>query len=101
MTVRTVMLLKGLDELVTACMLFIGAAVLSSRAFSTCCGSQALSGMLKIVSTLLRRQCLGEPSDQFQEPRHGARRTLAQRRLQLRERLLDGIEIGRVGGQIP
>src|ERR1700757_2439979 len=57
--------------------------------------------MLKIVSTLLRRQCLGEPSDQFQEPRHGARRTLAQRRLQLRERLLDGIEIGRVGGQIP
>lgn len=38
-------------------------------------------------------------SDQFEEPGHGARRTLAQRRLELREYLLDGIEIRRVGGQ--
>ena len=38
-------------------------------------------------------------SDQFQEPGHGARRTLAQRCLELREYLLDGIEIWRVGGQ--
>ena len=38
-------------------------------------------------------------SDQFEEPGHGARRTLAQGRLKLREYLLDRIEIRRVGGQ--
>jgi transposase len=45
---------------------------------------------------MLGCQCLGKPPDRFQEPCHSAHRTLAQRRLQLREHLLDGTEIGRV-----
>src|SRR5262245_66427129 len=55
--------------------------------------------MRKVVGTLIRGQGFGKTSDQFDEPGHSARRTLAQCRLELREYLLDGIEIRRVGGQ--
>ena len=55
--------------------------------------------MSKIVGALLGCKCLDEPADEFEERCHGAGRTLAQRHLQLRERLLYGIEIRRVGRQ--
>src|SRR5580704_7208189 len=57
--------------------------------------------MSKVVGALVWRKRLEEPADEFEQRLYGTGCALAQRRLQLGECLLNRIEVGRVGGQIP